>query len=311
MSTPAYILAVDGGGTKTEAALSRRDGHELARARTGPCNLYQDPAGGLAAVREAWERCGTAAGLDGRAASETCLSAGLAGVNAAGAGRRFHDAFAAFAERRLSSDGYVALVGAFEAAPGALLSIGTGVVAYRLESSGASRMLSGWGFPAGDHGGGAWLGFRLVGDWLESRDGYGALPADHVLAAAAADLVGGRRDRILDWLRRAKPGDFAALARPIVEQAAAGDAYASGLLGEAAGHHARVARALAPTPAEPLVLGGGLAPFFAEAVAKALPAGCLAHDRKPSPLHGAWLVGIGRARPEFPEPDRTNQEGTV
>ena len=97
----------------------------------------------------------------------------------------------------------------------------------------------------------AWLGFRLVGDWLESRDGYGVLAADHVLAGAAAELVGGRRDKILDWLRRAKPGDFAALARPIVEQATDGDAYACGLLDEAAGHHARLARALAPTPAEP------------------------------------------------------------
>lgn len=303
MSSPAYVLAVDGGGTKTEAALLARDGRELARARTGPCNLYQDPAGGLAAVREAWERCRAAAGLDGHAEAETCLSAGLAGVNAGGAGSRFREAFAGFAERRLSSDGYVALLGAFEAAPGALLSIGTGVVAYRLESGGAFRMLSGWGFPAGDRGGGAWLGFRLAGDWLESRDGYGPLPADHPLVETVAELVGRRRDTILDGLRRARPGDFAALARPIVEQAAAGDTYARGLLDEAAGHHARLVLALAPTPAEPLVLGGGLAPFFAEAVANALPAGCIARDRQPSPLRGAWLVGIGRARPEFPEPN--------
>ena len=303
MTSPAYVLAVDGGGTKTEAALLTQDGRELARARTGPCNLYQDPAGGLTAVRVAWEHCRAAAGLGGNAESETCLSAGLAGVSAAGADSRFRTAFAGFAQRRLSSDGYVALLGAFEAAPGALLSIGTGVVAYRLESSGAFRMLSGWGFPAGDRGGGAWLGFRLIADWLESRDGYGLLPADHALAERAAELVGKRRDAILDWLRRARPGDFAALARPIVELALAGDGYARGLLQEAAGHHARLARALAPTPAEPLVLGGGLAPFFAEAVTRHLPAGCVASDRQPSPLRGAWLVGTGRARPEFPEPN--------
>jgi glucosamine kinase len=302
MDQTRYVLAVDGGGTKTEAALHEPDGTLLARTRSGPCNLYQDAEGGLRAVQQAWEACCREAGLDpATAPASTCLSTGLAGVNASGAADSFHRRFAGFAARRLSSDGYTALIGAFDGRAGALLSIGTGVVAYRLDGRGRFRMLSGWGFPAGDRGGGAWLGFRLIGDWLEALDGYGPADADHPLWQDAAGLVGHRRDAILRWLKTSPPAAFATLARPIAAAAEAGDDYARSLLEEAASHHARLARALAPTAAEPLVLGGGLAPVFAEAVARAVGAEAFARDRAPSPLHGAWLIGTGSAPPEFPE----------
>jgi glucosamine kinase len=302
MSRVTHILAVDGGGTKTEAALFSRAGEELARARTGACNLYQDPAGGIEAVAGAWKACCAVVGLDpSHSAAATCISAGLAGVNATGAAARFHRAFGGFAERRLSSDGYTALLGAFEAAPGALLSIGTGVVAYRLHGDGSFRMLSGWGFPTGDRGGGAWLGFRLVGDWLERRDGYGPLPAGHPLQDVVEGLVGARRDAILGWLKSALPGELARLARPVVEAAEAGDAYARSLLDAAARHHLELVEALAPSEGEPLVLGGGLAPVFLSRIETALGPTRIARDRTPSPLRGAWLVGVGQAAPEFTE----------
>lgn len=303
MQRVTHVLAIDGGGTKTGAALHAISGTLLASARTGPCNLYQDAEGGLRALREAWLACCHAAGLDPtRLAPSTCLSAGLAGISARGAAERFHAAHAGFAARRLSSDGYIALIGAFDGAAGALLSIGTGVVAYRLDRAGRSRMLSGWGHPAGDRGGGAWLGLRLAGDWLEARDGYGPLPAGHPLGDAVAGRIGVERTAILDWLRAARPGELAALARPVVDAAAAGDPYARDLVAAAAAHHVRLARALAPTAAEPLVLGGGLAPVFAAAIGQAIGGDALARDRQPSPLHGAWLIGAGRAAPELPQP---------
>jgi hypothetical protein len=50
------------------------------------------------------------------------------------------------------------------------------------------------------------------------------------------------------------------------------------------------------------VLGGGLAPTFAPRLATALAPGYIATDRTPSPLRGAFLIGIGRVAPEYPEP---------
>ena len=223
-------------------------------------------------------------------------------VGAAGAAARFYGAFQGFARRCLSSDGYTALVGAFEAEPGALLSIGTGVIGYRSAADGFRR-LGGWGFPAGDRGGGAWLGLRIVGDWLEAREGFGpAVGADPALGHAVECAVGNRREAILAWLRAAHAGDLARLARPLVAAAESGDPYANLVLDEAAGHLGRLAEALSPTADAPLVLGGGLAPTFAARLVTLLGPDRIARDRIPSPLRGAWLIGIGRVAPEMPEP---------
>lgn len=238
------ILAVDGGGTKTEAARHDPTGTVLGAARTGPCNLHQDVEAGLRAVEAAWRACGTAAGLDpDRAAAVTCLSAGLAGVSASAAAERFH---AGFARRRVPSDGCTPLIGAFDGAARALLSIGTSVGAYRLDATGRFRMLSGWGHPAGDRGGGAWRGLRLIGDWLEVLGGYRPAPVGHPLREQAAARIVRERAAILAWLKAARPGDAATPARPVVAAAAAGDRYARSLLDEALGHDLRLARALAP-----------------------------------------------------------------
>lgn len=299
------VFAVDGGGTKTAARLlAAGSGEVLAEVRAGPCNLHRDPDGGLAEVGAAWARaCGLAGLAPGPAAGRTRLSAGLAGVNAADAPARFRAAFAGFAARHLSSDGYTALVGAFAGAPGGLVSIGTGVVAYRLRAGGPARQHGGWGFPAGDLGGGAWLGLRAVGDWLEGLDGFAAADQPAPLRAAIAARLGEGRPAVLAWLRVAGPADFGGFAPAVVEAASAGDPYAACLLDEAAGHVARLAAALEPTVAEPLVLAGGLAPALASRLAAVLPPDAIAPDRTPSPLHGAWLIALGRARPEFPEGD--------
>ena len=55
MNGADYVLAIDGGGTKTAAALLTWAGETLATCRTGPANLYRDPVEGLAEIRRAWE----------------------------------------------------------------------------------------------------------------------------------------------------------------------------------------------------------------------------------------------------------------
>ncbi|MCB9968189.1 MAG: hypothetical protein H6852_11210 [Geminicoccaceae bacterium] len=301
MGRTRYILAVDGGATKTRAALAPWDGEVVAEAVGGPCNLFQDPAAGLAEIRALWQRLCATAGLDpAGAAADTAISAGLAGTSAPGSGDRFRAAFADFATRHLSSDGYVALIGAVAGRPGALLSIGTGVVGFRLDASGAHRQLSGWGFPVGDRGGGAWLGLRAIGDWLERLDGYGG-DAASTLWPLLQDRLGSSPADILAWLKGARPAEFASLAPFVVERAAAGDPHARSLIDEAAGHHVRLARALAATATEPLVLAGGLAEVFRPAIAAALGPALDQSGRIPSPLAGALLIARGRNAAEFPE----------
>ena len=250
MRSITHILAVDGGGTKTRAALLTADGDPLAEHTGGPCNLFQAPDAGLAEIRRLWQHLATAAGLDAHAATaRTTLSAGLAGANAPGSLARFRAAFPDFAACHLSTDGYTTLLGATGGQPGGVLAIGTGVVGYRLHGDGGVQKLSGWGFPIGDRGSGAWLGWRAIGDWLEWRDGYADQPPSALWPTLEASLGGTTAD-ILGWLEPARPGDFAAFAPAVVAAAASGDAKAGALLAEAAAHPPRLARAMAPSPAE-------------------------------------------------------------
>ncbi len=119
-------------------------------------------------------------------------------------------ACAGFARVELSSDAYTALIGAFEGGPGALLVIGTGSVGCVLDRDGSSRQLGGWGFPAGDGGSGAWIGLRLLGAWLEFRDGIGE---DSLLCPGVSAALPQERAAILDWMR-ARPVGRLRGARP-------------------------------------------------------------------------------------------------
>ena len=299
MTEEPLILAVDGGATKTRAALSTRAGTVLDEQVGGPCNLFQDLAGGLAEIRALWQRLASTAGLDPTAATtRTTLSAGLAGANSAGSKGRFDSAFADFAANHLSTDGYTSLLGATGGRPGALLAIGTGVVGYRLHASGELLKLSGWGFPVGDRGGGAWLGLAAVGDWLEFKDHYADALESTVWPRLEA-LLGTTTADILDWLKNARPAELASLAPIVIEAATAGDLKGKALLETAAGHHIRLGHALTPSPSEPLVLGGGLATVFRPALEAALGPALADASHTASPLDGARLIATGQCAAEF------------
>jgi glucosamine kinase len=302
MSTAPYVFAIDGGGSKTVAALLTVDGTELARCRTGPANLYRDPVPGLAAVAEAWQELCARAGLDpARTAPTTVVSAGFAGVSGAAQRQAFRSAFAHFATCRLSSDGYTAFLGVFGQGAGALLSIGTGVIAYRRGAQGPLQVRSGWGFPVADRGSGAWLGLRLVAEYLDWLDGAAAIPGSR-LWTAAEERLGRQRETVLAWLKDARAAEFATLAPAVIAAAREGDALGRALLVEGAGHLRRLALALEPTPAAPLALGGGLAEVYRPDLRAELEAAALVPaEHRPDPIRGAWLVATGQVPPEFPD----------
>lgn len=320
-----HVLALDGGATKTRAALFAPDGAELARATVGPCNLYRDAEGGIASLWRGWRACCAAAGLDeGASRARTAVSAGLAGLGAAGTAARVRAAFDGFAAVHLCGDGYAALVGAFGAGPGVLVSVGTGVAGLARGPDGAVREASGWGFPIGDRGGGAWIGFELVARWLHHLDGYPG-PGSALWPALAAEL-GRERAGILAWLRHADAAAFARFAPAVVAAAAPapalvvtsgatppgagagdaagtrtadaarapGDPAADGLLDEAAGHLIRLARVLLPPAGARVALAGGLADALAPRLEAAL--GPLVRDA--CPLRGAWRIASGEAPAE-------------
>jgi glucosamine kinase len=291
-----YIFAVDGGGTKTDAALRRPDGTVLAEIRTGPCNLFQNMEAGLTAISDAWAACCADARLDqATIIGATCLSAGLAGINTPGAPEQVRVRFAGFAACKLSSDGYATLAGAFPTVPGALLAIGTGTVACRFDGEGRFTMRGGWGFPVGDQGGGAWMGLQLVSRWLRHRDGAAPDPASAPLWSALADHLGDERGAILDWLRGAPPGRFAELAPLALTLECPA---ASAVRREAVSLLFDLVGCLGMTPDDPLALTGGLAGALASDLAAVLAPRSVTQIAS-SALEGAFGIAVGRRAQEF------------
>src|SRR6478672_11427996 len=77
MERAPYVFAVDGGGSKTAAALLTLDGTEVARCRAGPANLYREPVAGLGEIERAWRMlCEIAHLSPAMAAPRTVVSAG-------------------------------------------------------------------------------------------------------------------------------------------------------------------------------------------------------------------------------------------
>ena len=179
-----------------------------------------------------------------------------------------------------------------------MLSIGTGVVAYRCVAGGSPSIRAGWGFPVADRGGGAWLGLRLATEYLDHLDGAAAIP-DSTLWPVAEACLGRDRESILASLGAATPATFAALAPAVVAAAQAGDPLGTAILDEGGVHLMRLAQAVLAGTTAKLALGGGLAGVYRSRLAAGLGGDLLGPGPPPEPLRGAWLVGTGQAPAEY------------
>lgn len=250
-----YFIGVDGGGSGTRVRLAHADGTELAQGHSGPSSLAHGIAEAWTAVEQA-----VAAAFDGAAITPPGRARMAIGLGLAGAHHRQRAAsFLAhnpgYGAIALETDAQTTLLGAHGGQAGAIVAIGTGSVGEVLEADGRRREVGGWGFPAGDEAGGAWIGLRAVGHAQQVLDGRAAPGA---LATAVIAACGGERDAIQVWLATAGQTAYAQLA-PLVLQHAAVDRHAHAILSEAGQHVALIAQALDPEGRLPLALCGGLA----------------------------------------------------
>jgi glucosamine kinase len=287
-----WHLCLDMGGTGTRAALFAPDGTETARTTTGPGAISLGLATTETALRSAWATLGP-----GHDSARVTLAIGLAGIGL----RDRVDALAArltdFARTTIVGDGYGTLLAATGGAPGALIAIGTGVAAMRLMPDGHFRTLSGWGFPAGDLGSGAWIGLQAVSALTRYVDGAPlGPPMTPALADSLIAALGGTAATIMDRTAGRPARDFAALA-PLVLAAAPTDPAAAAILARAAEEIAAIGAALHDDGPGDVHLAGGLAPALAPLIRAAGPA--RAWPLTPAdPLAGLSLLARGLAPPE-------------
>jgi N-acetylglucosamine kinase-like BadF-type ATPase len=239
------VLGIDGGGSKTIAALVDRGGRIVHLTRTGGTNPLDNPAwrADLNAVIQpvaanARLRAGVAA-LPVYGEVEAISAAQTEAVAAALGGRA----------QNVLNDVDAAQIGAFAGHPGILILSGTGSMAWARDAEGRSHRVGGWGDVVGDEGSAHWIGHRILGLVSQSVDGRAAPTAmvDAVFAQLGLDRAS-PADALEGWVSKLTHprAQIAALAPLATQLADVGDAGARSIVDAAASELARHVRAIEP-----------------------------------------------------------------
>lgn len=254
MNMIEFLIGVDGGGSGTRVRLMRANGAALGEGESGPSGLLHGIKNAWSSVEDAAAKAFKASGLDYPARERIAIGLGLAGVHNRQWAANFVAANPGYAAVALETDAYTTVLGAHQGQPGAIIALGTGSVGEILLADGSRKEVGGWGFPAGDEAGGAWIGLRAINHIQQVIDGR---VEGGAFAATVINACGGERNAIQVWLANATQTHYAHLAR-IVLQHADSDEVARGILREAGRQVALIAHALDASGKLPIALCGGL-----------------------------------------------------
>ena len=291
MSTPAFYLGIDGGGTKCRARLRDASGALVAEAEGGLANIYQDFDGALSTI------LATARAVAGKIPLHHIHAGlGLAGATGPAQCARVAGSGLPFASVTVDSDGCAACLGAHNGGDGGIVISGTGSAGFALVR-GQRVSVGGHGFMLGDQGSGAVIGRALLQHALLAHDGLvRASPATREIL----EKFGHSPGSLIEWSRTALSRDYAAFAPLVIAAAGAGDAVARGIVEQAAKALAGLARQLRRAGARRLSLIGGLgpaiSPWFSPAIAR------LFQPPLADPLEGAIILAKRQHPPGFTSP---------
>lgn len=256
------LAGVDGGASKTRAAILAAGGIVLATATVRSASAYHrepEEAGEvvIAAVREALSAAG-------RAGPVAALGAGLAGAD----DPALHDRLVRWLTRSglaqtvfVDHDAAAALAGGTALRPGIVIIAGTGSVAFGVDVAGRRARAGGWGPLLDDEGSGYAIGRAVLRAAMRAFDGRGELTALAEAVRARFGLAS------LAALKAAVRGigidEIAAVAPLAVTAAQAGDEMAAMILRRAGEQLATMVAAVARTlgwqaPPAPLIATGGV-----------------------------------------------------
>lgn len=285
-----YLIGVDGGGTGTRVRVSRIDGTELAHGTGGPSGLINGRDKAWQSVMEAVESAFASAGIAMPDLGRMAIGLGLAGVHNRQWAAEFESLNPGFGAIVVETDAFTTVLGAHLGEPGAIIALGTGSVGEALLADGRRREVGGWGFPAGDEAGGAWMGLRALNHIQQALDGR--VPAGEFAKDVIA-FCGGDRQGVQVWAAKATQTVYAQLA-PLVVKHGANDDTARAILHEAGAEVAKIGEALDPDKRLPIALCGGLG----EPLRPHLPPGLLARIIRPQADSAAGGLILIRKRLE-------------
>jgi N-acetylglucosamine kinase-like BadF-type ATPase len=241
------FLGVDGGGSKTAFLLIDETGRVLSSHSEGPAYYLEI---GLEELRAMLAR-GIHATLSHTALTSSALTYSFIGVPAYGEDSQLLSQLDSAASPTLAPDRYrcgndaiCGWAGALACQDGINIVAGTGSIAYG-EYSGRSARAGGWGELFSDEGSAYWVareGLKLFTRMSDGRTPRSALYdvfRDHFRLQSDLDLCAAVYGK-----SRLERSHFAALAPLVAQAAAAGDALAADLFGQAADELVQIVRAI-------------------------------------------------------------------
>ncbi len=218
-----YVLGIDGGATKTLAAVLDLEQRAVHLAHGGPSN--EDAVGSRAAVAalvEVAERALERAGI-----ADGDLAAGVLAVAGTDTDAIVRQVRAARGEDWIVVNDVVgAWAAATAAEPGIGAISGTGSNVFGVGPDGRAWRVGGWGHLLGDEGSGYWIGVESIRAALRDRDGSGPETA---LSGAVVEFFGAPSVEAVASLVYSKPlgkSEIAAFTVETCRLAEQGDAVA-------------------------------------------------------------------------------------
>ncbi|WP_052880089.1 BadF/BadG/BcrA/BcrD ATPase family protein [Vibrio coralliirubri] len=207
-----HTLAVDGGGTKTAIRLKRilptLSNIEECILPATSLTLY-----GEAAITQLTHYIDEMLSVNQIKSQQCYIVVGVAGVGNLDLKAKLQSALIHCPHLYVTTDAEASVFGANSGQGVNCIAIGTGSVAIQLDVQQKTQQVGGWGFPIGDQGGGAWLGFQAVQQTL--------VELDNKRTSLASQLVmrktGKERSQILQWIGEANATDYAKFARELVD----------------------------------------------------------------------------------------------
>jgi glucosamine kinase len=255
-----YYVGVDGGGTKCRAKLYDHKGELLGEGTSGAANVARDLLKSQDSVMRAVLLAVQDANLSTSVLKTLHVAAGLAGANLPKVRAKMQAWQHPYARFEVTSDLLASCYGAHGGEDGALLIVGTGSSAVRLQNN-TCNQYGGHGFLLGDQGSGAWLGRQAVASTLKAEDGI--VPRSAMHQAVFAELGVSNASELVETMINAQPLEFAKLAPVVLQQAENNDVAALQIVKSGAAYLEQLCHCTLQDSGMSIVLVGGLAPAMA------------------------------------------------
>lgn len=250
-----FFVGIDGGASSCRARLRDMEGTLLGEGSGGPANIHLDLDLAKESIRIATRAAIRAAGLDERILHRVHAGLGLAGAGLKTTCEQLRAGLTSFASTVVSTDAYIAWLGAHRGGNGGIVILGTGSCGLAVVDD--RRIdVGGWGAEISDEAGGQRMGREALRRSLWTFDGRAERTkfSDLILDRYARDPA-----KIVAFAAKATPAQYAEFAPLVFEYASRGDRLAVELVRETAEAAARIIDRLAVGGASAISLIGGLA----------------------------------------------------